>query len=152
MCVVRCDWIGRSFGWNRKNRGLVSQQVWHDNDHPCSKVLRAEHKLTFCSPPPEMVTSPYKWKILEPGVKQYIINLYRRIMSEKDRRTLQQDRDTLQKCEDVWLMQLHSDKCKVLQITTRRTPLQSRYTIHGQVLNNANSAKYLGLNIHRTLS
>jgi hypothetical protein len=24
--------IGRSFGWDRKNRGLVSQQAWHDKD------------------------------------------------------------------------------------------------------------------------
>jgi hypothetical protein len=71
------------------------------------------------------------------------------IKSEEDLRTLQQDLDTLQKCEDQCLMQLHPDKCRVLQITTR-TPLQSKYTIHGQVLN-VNSAKYLGLNIHKTL-
>jgi hypothetical protein len=48
-------------------------------------------------------------------------------------------------------MQLHPDKCNVLHIT-RKTPLQSKYTIHGQVLNNVNSAKYLDLNIHKTLS
>ena len=46
-------------------------------------------------------------------------------------------------------MQLHPNKCKVLQIATR-TPLQ--FTIHGQALNNGNSAKYLGLNIYKTLS
>jgi hypothetical protein len=96
-----------------------------------------------------MVTSPYKWKILEQNVKQWMINLYRRIRSEKDRRTIQQDLDTLQKWEVQWLMQLLPGKCKVLQ-TTARTPLQSKYTIHGQALNNVNSAKYLGLNIHKT--
>jgi hypothetical protein len=48
-------------------------------------------------------------------------------------------------------MQLHPDKCKALQITTRTT-LHSMYTINGQVLNNVNSSKYLGLNIHKTLS
>jgi hypothetical protein len=57
----------------------------------------------------------------------------------------------LKKCEDQWLMQLHPNKCKVLQIATR-TLLQSKFTIHGQVLNNGNSAKYLGLNIHKALS
>jgi hypothetical protein len=31
-------------------------------------------------------------------------------MSEKDQRTLQRDLDTLQKCEDQWLMHLHLDK------------------------------------------
>jgi hypothetical protein len=49
-------------------------------------------------------------------------------------------------------MHLYPDKCKVLQVTTRRAPLQSKYTIHGQVINNVNYAKYLGLNIHKTLS
>jgi hypothetical protein len=43
-------------------------------------------------------------------------------------------------------------KCKVLQVTTRRTPHEPKYTIDGQVLNNVNSAKYLGSNIHKTLS
>jgi hypothetical protein len=47
-------------------------------------------------------------------------------------------------------MQLHPDKCKVQQIA--RTPLQSKFTTHRQVLNIVNSAKYLGLNIHKTLS
>jgi hypothetical protein len=32
---------------------------------PCSKTLSAEHRPKFCSPSPVMVTSPYKWKILE---------------------------------------------------------------------------------------
>jgi hypothetical protein len=32
MCVVKGDWKGRTFGWDRKTRGPVSQQVWHDKD------------------------------------------------------------------------------------------------------------------------
>jgi hypothetical protein len=32
---------------------------------PCSKALSAEHGAEFCSPSPAMVTSPYKWNILE---------------------------------------------------------------------------------------
>jgi hypothetical protein len=32
MCVVRGVWIRRSFGWDRVNRGPVSQQVWHDQN------------------------------------------------------------------------------------------------------------------------
>jgi hypothetical protein len=30
--------IGRSFRWDRKNRGTVSQQVWHDKDPSLLKV------------------------------------------------------------------------------------------------------------------
>jgi hypothetical protein len=46
----------------------------------------------------------------------------------EDRRTLRQDLDTLQKCEDQWLMQLHPDKCKDLQITpiTHYSPIYPR--------------------------
>jgi hypothetical protein len=34
------------------------------------------------------------------------------------------------------------------QMQSSTTPPQSKYTIYRQVLNNVNSAKYLGLNIH----
>jgi hypothetical protein len=37
---------------------------------PCSKALSAEHGPKFCSPSPAMVTSPYKWNILERDIKQ----------------------------------------------------------------------------------
>jgi hypothetical protein len=63
--------------------------------------------------------------------------------SELSRFTLQQDLvDTLQKCEDQWMMLLHPDKCKVLQIT--RAPQQSKYTVHGQVLNNVQLRQVTG--------
>jgi hypothetical protein len=65
----------RSFGWDRKNRGSVSQKVWHDKD---PSLLKGHERRTylpkFCSPSPVMVTSPYKWKILERDVKPPIIN------------------------------------------------------------------------------
>jgi hypothetical protein len=48
-------------------------------------------------------------------------------------------------------MRFNPDKCEVLQIT-RTTPPLSKYTIHGKALNNGNSAKGLGLNIHKTFS
>jgi hypothetical protein len=30
MYVIRGEWMGWSFGWNRKNWGIVSHQVWQD--------------------------------------------------------------------------------------------------------------------------
>jgi hypothetical protein len=41
---------------------------------PCSKALSTEHRPIFCSPSPVMVTSPYKWKILEWDLKQWFNN------------------------------------------------------------------------------
>jgi hypothetical protein len=37
---------------------------------PCSNALSAKHRPKFCSSSPVMVTSPYKWNILERDVKQ----------------------------------------------------------------------------------
>jgi hypothetical protein len=45
-------------------------------------------------------------------------------------------------------MRFNPDKCELLQIT--RTIPQYKYTAQGQVLINVNSAKNLGLNIHKT--
>jgi hypothetical protein len=42
LCVARGDLIRRSFGWDRKNRGPVSQQVWHDKDP--SMLKGSEHR------------------------------------------------------------------------------------------------------------
>jgi hypothetical protein len=66
--------------------------------------------------------------------------------------TLQRDLDTIQKWQSQYLMRFNPEKWEVLQITTRRTTLQYKYTIQGQVLNHFNSAKnlWLGLNIHKT--
>jgi hypothetical protein len=66
--------MGRSFGWDRINRGPVSQQVWHDKDPSLLKGPERRAYAWFCSPSPVMVTSPCKWNILERDVKQQIIN------------------------------------------------------------------------------
>ena len=49
-------------------------------------------------------------------------------------------------------MRFNPDKCEVLIATNKKSPIHSEYTIHGQVLNQTDSAKYLGLNIHKSLS
>jgi hypothetical protein len=41
---------------------------------PCSKTLSTDHRLQFCSTSLAIVTSQYKWKILERDVKQWITN------------------------------------------------------------------------------
>ena len=49
-------------------------------------------------------------------------------------------------------MEFNPGKCQVLHITRSRQPLQSQYTLHGQVLESVDSAKYFGVNISQDLS
>jgi hypothetical protein len=79
--------------------------------------------------------------------------LYRRITSSEDQTIFQKDLDSLQQWEDRWLMAFNPDKCEVLRVANKkRSPMTTRYTTPGQVLNTMDTAKYLGLNIHKTLS
>jgi hypothetical protein len=78
--------------------------------------------------------------------------LYRRIRTTEDHAILQRDMDNLQQCENNKLMRFNPDKCEVLIATNKKSPIHSEYTIHGQVLNQTDSAKYIGLNIHKSLS
>jgi hypothetical protein len=32
LCIVKGDCMVQCFEWDQKNRGPVSQQVWHDKD------------------------------------------------------------------------------------------------------------------------
>ena len=78
--------------------------------------------------------------------------MYRRIKTPEDQAILQRDLNKLQQWEDRWLMQFNPDKCEVLRVTNRKSPVLADYIIHGQVLNTVDSAKYLGLTIHKSLS
>ena len=79
--------------------------------------------------------------------------LYRRINSPADAVILQQDLDRLQKWEADWLIQFNPDKCEVIRITNRRgRRIDSDYTIHGTVLREVSSAKYLGVTIDSKLT
>ena len=40
--VVRGHWMGRPYGWGRKNRGPGSRQVWHDKDPSLLKDLNLQ--------------------------------------------------------------------------------------------------------------
>ncbi|KAK3096098.1 hypothetical protein FSP39_023212 [Pinctada imbricata] len=77
--------------------------------------------------------------------------LYRSIRGPQDQVELQKDLVSLQQWEEKWMMTFNPDKCEVLRICRKRTPLHMDYAIHNQVLNITDSAKYLGLNIHKSL-
>ena len=71
--------MGRSFGWDRKKTEVpCHSRCGTIKIPPCSKSLSTEHRPKFCSLSPAMVTSPYKWNILDRDVKHYqSINRYR---------------------------------------------------------------------------
>ena len=49
-------------------------------------------------------------------------------------------------------MEFHPDKCQLLRITNKRQPLECIYKIHGIILKEFNSAKYLGVTIDSNLN
>ena len=78
--------------------------------------------------------------------------LYRPIHTDQDARALQQDLDGLQRWEKDWLMEFHPQKCQILHITNKRKPIRQPYNIHGHILEEEDTAKYLGLNFQKSLS
>ena len=78
--------------------------------------------------------------------------VYLTVNSPQDANTLQADLDTLQEWEQTWDMEFNPGKCQVLHISNSNNPLLSHYTLHGQVLESTDSAKYLGINISKTLN
>jgi hypothetical protein len=52
------------------------------------------------------------------------------IKSDEDRRMRAFYKISIQTWEDQWLMPFNPYMCVVLQIATKRTPLQFKYTVH----------------------
>ena len=78
--------------------------------------------------------------------------VYLTVDSSEDRDTLQADLDTLQEWERAWHMEFNPSKCQVLHITRSKQPLNTQYTLHDQVLEATDTAKYLGVTISKDLS
>ena len=78
--------------------------------------------------------------------------IYRVIDSINDAILLQEDLNQLIKWESDWSMEFNADKCKVLRITNKRIIINQPYAMHGQILEVVDSAKYLGVYIHKKLS
>ena len=77
--------------------------------------------------------------------------LYGDIKTTEDATKLQDDLEQLQKWERDWLMEFHHKKCHVINITSKRNIISHKYNIHGHTLEVVDSAKYLGLDIHKSL-
>ena len=73
--------------------------------------------------------------------------VYVTVSNDIDAANLQQDLDNLAKWETAWLMKFHPEKCNVLTISKKKTPITRDYVLHGHTLERVTSAKYLGVTI-----
>jgi len=78
--------------------------------------------------------------------------LFRPIESPNDQLQLQHDLNALSLWCRRWGMQFNAKKCNILSISRSRTPFLTSYNIEGQILEQVNTAKYLGVTITDELS
>ena len=78
--------------------------------------------------------------------------VYMTVSSPADAALLQKDLQRLEEWEDKWQLSFNSDKCNVLRVTRSTKQIDTEYTLHGQILKQLDSAKYLGVTIEQKLS
>ena len=71
--------------------------------------------------------------------------VYLTVSAINDCGKLQQDLKRLEKWEEEWQMEFHLAKCNVLRITRKKNKITFPYTLHGHILEEVSSAKYLGI-------
>ena len=77
--------------------------------------------------------------------------MYLALDKQADSEILQKDLEILENWEKLWDMSFNPSKCQVIHVTRRKTPLQTKYHLHGCVLESVPSAKYLGVTISEDL-
>ena len=78
--------------------------------------------------------------------------VYLSVSAVDDCNKLQEDLKRLEDWEREWLMEFHPAKCHVLRITKKKSKVTFPYTLHGHVLEEAQSAKYLEVTISEDMS
>ena len=74
------------------------------------------------------------------------------VQGQADSKKLQNDLDILQEWEREWDMEVNPSKCQVVHITRSRRPINTSYSMHGQVLDSVDSDRYLGVDIRSDLN
>ena len=78
--------------------------------------------------------------------------MYLALDKQDDSEILQKDLESLEKWEKLWDMSFNPSKCQVIHVTRRQTPHETKYYLHGCVLESVSSAKYLGVTLSEDLS
>ena len=142
------EWI-KDFLTNRTQKvvlnNVTSSSVDVLSGVPQGSVLGSLLFLLYINDLPSSVSS---------NVKLYADDtlVYRIIHTPEDIATLQRDLDILSKWAKKWLMSFNLFKYMHLTITRKTHPLPSRYSICDSVIEQSNSAKYLGVTITNNLS
>ena len=79
------------------------------------------------------------------------ILLYLTIHNSSDCDKLQEDLNNLERWESDWQMSFHPEKCEVIHITTKKTPILHSYSLHGHILSSVPQIKYLVIHISQGL-
>ena len=77
--------------------------------------------------------------------------LYQHISSPNDCRCLNEDLSRLQQWEMKWQMEFNVSKCHVITFTNKKKTIEAKYSLHGQFLEQVDSAKYLGIELSKDL-
>ena len=77
--------------------------------------------------------------------------VYRKVTTRDDQLQLQKDLDEVTQWCATWGMKINTSKCNILRITRAAHPIQSFYTLSGDILKEVQHTKYLGITISNTL-
>ena len=77
--------------------------------------------------------------------------MYLALDKQANSEILQKDLESLEKWEKLWYMSFNPSKYQIIRVTRCKTPLHTKYLLHGCVLESASSAKYLGVTISEDL-
>ena len=125
--------------------GDCSEEVPVTSDVPQGSVLGPIFFLIYINDLPDKVNSQVR--LFADDTAAYLAKT-----KLADSEQLQADLDILQVCEITWDMQFNPSKCQVIHITRSRSPLPTKYTLHGETLEEVASARYLGVDIANDLS
>ena len=125
--------------------GVKSDKIAVSSGIPQGSVLGPIHFLAEINDLPDQVKSRVRLFADETAI-------HLAISSEGESIPLQNDLFILEKLEQRWDMSFNPSKCQILHITRAKSPMQTRYILHGTVLDSVPSAKYLGVTISDNLS
>ena len=142
------DWV-KSFLTNRRQRvavdGVFSAYAPVCSGVPQGSVLGPVLFLCYINDMPTCVSSKLRL-FADDSI------IYRPIKSLSDCLALQRDLLSLESWEATWGMRFHPEKCNVMRMTRRKSPILHQYTLKGHTLVAVANAKYLGVTLSGDLT